>query len=168
MVNPVIAVAKGQIDNEAIAVIEGIEVRVVPVSASLVDDVTKQVQDPEIPMWHNPDRERDEPNPSDPNYLKALVDANNKRTSAAMDTLIMFGIEISGMPSDDKWLNKLKFLEKRGVIDLSLFNLDDPTELEFLFKKLIVANANVLSKLSEVSGITQEEVKVAETSFPSN
>ena len=62
-----------------------------PVTASLIDAVTSRIEDPKPPMWHNESKGIDEPNPSHPDYLAAVDDANRRRGIAAMDAMVMFG-----------------------------------------------------------------------------
>lgn len=146
----------------------GVTGKIVPVPPQLVDDVTSRIKEPEIPMWHNEDKDRDEPNPSDPEYLAALEEFSNQQAKASIDALSMFGLDIDALPEDDKWLRKLKYMEKRGLLDLSDFDLDDPDEKEFLFKRLIALNNIILQKIVEVSGISPEEIEAAEASFRGN
>ena len=145
-----------------------IRVRLVPVPPQLIDEVSNRIEDPEVPMWHNPDKDRDEPNPNDPAYKKAMDAAVRQRGLAAIDTMCMFGIElIDGLPDDELWLSKLRLMEKRGLLSLSSYDLDDPMDKEFLFKRYIAASNELTQAVMRVSGITPEEVAKAEQSFPS-
>lgn len=144
----------------------GIRFRVQPVTTSLIDEVTSRIKDPEIPMWHNEDKGRDEPNPSDPVYLKEMEATAHRRGVASIDALIMFGIDlVDGVPEDDAWLKKLQYMEKRGTLSLKGYDLKDPVDLEFLYKKMVVSNNDVLNLVSQASGITAEDVELAEASF---
>lgn len=140
-----------------------------PVTASLIDAVTSRIKDPQPPMWYNKEYEREEPNLSHPDYLAGLEEANRQRGIAAMDAMVMFGVElIDGVPEDDTWLKKLRFMEKHGMIDLSGYNLDDPLDQEFLYKRYVAVDSEIITKISEVSGISPAEVAAAEDSFQSN
>jgi hypothetical protein len=143
----------------------GVKGIIVPVPPQLVDEVTNRIQDPEVPIWHNEEKDRDEPNPSDPDYLKALEEANRARGVAAIDTMALFGIDIETMPESDAWLKKLQYMQKRDLIDISGYDLEDDQEREFVFKRFIAVNNIILKKIMAVSGITEEEVAAAERSF---
>lgn len=144
----------------------GYRARVSPVSASLIDDVTSLIKDPDVPIYHNEDKDRDEPNPGDPTYIRALADADKKRGNAAMDALILFGVELlDPLPKDGKWLKKLLYLQKRGTLSLALYNLEDPDDVEFLFKRYIAVSADDIITVSKLSGIRGEDLKLAENSF---
>ncbi len=145
-----------------------IRVRLVPVPPQMIDEVSNRIKDPEVPVWHDPDKDRDAPNPLDPAYKKAMEEAVRQRGLAAIDTMCLFGIElIDGLPTDELWLSKLRLMEKRGLLSLSSYDLDDPMDKEFLFKRYVVANNEVIQAVTRVSGITPEEVAKAEQSFPS-
>ena len=169
----VVSVAKERLGEKTmsnIVTLPGdVRAKLVPVPASLIDEVTSRIKKPRVPMWHNPDKDRDEPNPNDPDYLDQVEKYDRDRGLAAIDAMIMFGAEmIDGLPEDDTWLKKLKYLEKRNQIDLSEYDLEDPFDLEFLYKRFIGIDALTLQKIGDLSGVSPEEIESAERSFPSN
>lgn len=153
-------VASRQGEKEKVTTLStGIRAKILPVSASLIDEVTARVRDPKVPMWHDEEKGRDEPNPNDPNYQDALQDAQRERGVAAMDAMIMFGVElVDPMPEDDKWIKRLKFV---GV------DVDNSDEIakEFSYKKHIAVGAADLKMLTAASGITEEDIAEAERTF---
>jgi hypothetical protein len=172
--SPVVQTAKQRIASNGyepniITLKTGDVVEILPVSASLIDEVTSRVKDPEIPMWHNDDKGRDEPNPSDPVYVRELADIERQRGIAALDAMIMFGVKlVDGVPEDERWLDNLKFMEMQGLLDLESYNLDDELTREFLYKRFIAVDTPLITLISEVSGMTGEEIEQAQKSFPSN
>jgi len=143
----------------------GYRVHLKPVAASLVDEVVGRIEEPQVPMWMNEDKGREEPNPAHPDYLKAVKETDRARGIAVIDAMVMFGIElIDGLP-DDGWIEKLRYLEKRGLLDLSAFDLDDPTDAEFVFKRYVAMSAEDLAVLSSLSGMNEEDVALAVKSF---
>ena len=172
--SPVVETAKQRMasngyEPEIITLKTGDRVELLPVSASLIDEVTSRIEEPEIPMWHNKEKDRDEPNPSDPKYLKELEGIERKRGIAALDAMIMFGVKLTdGMPEDDWWLKRLKFMEDRKMLDLTGYDLEDELSLEFLYKRFIAVDTDLINKISEVSGMSGEEIEQAQKSFPSN
>lgn len=166
--NPALELSKelGSEKDNVFSLPGGIEVMVLPVSATLLDEVTSRVVDPDPPMFHNEQKDRDEPNPLDPNYIKALQTNERKRQVAIMDIMTMFGIDlISGLPEDNGWVKKLELMEKMGHLDLSGYDFDDELDKEFVFKRFIVLNANLVTKIGSASGLTEDEVEKAESSF---
>ena len=167
--SPVLAVAKKQGEDNQITLYDGTVIRVVPVSAALVDEVTRRIKMPEIPMVRDEANERDVPNPGDPNYLAACEEVQSDRLRATITALTMFGVElVSGLPTDGKWIGKLKYMERQGLLDLSKFDFNDPYDAEFLYKRFIAVSGDIMEKISKVSGVSGEEIKAAEESFRSS
>jgi hypothetical protein len=160
----VVQVAKeksGQGGDNEIVLKTGHKVILRPVAASLIDQVSSRIPDPDPPMWHNEEKGRDEPNPADPAYQKGLAAAAHQRGTAAMDAMIMFGIDlVDGVPEDTTWITKLKLL------GIEIDNPDDLVELEFMFKRYIVVSPEDIRMITEVSGLSEEAIQAAEESFP--
>jgi hypothetical protein len=137
----------------------GVRVKVHAVAASLIDQVTAKIHDPDPPKWYNEDKGREEPNYSDPVYIRDLGEAERARGIAAMDALIMFGFElVDGVPEDDIWVKKLDML---GVeIDSG-----NDLEVEFAYKKYIASSTGDITLVTAKSGISAEDVEAAEKSF---
>lgn len=147
----------------------GVRARLTPVSATLVQDVISRIKDPEIPTWYNKEKEQDEPNPADPKYLAACAEVEQKRVQSALDAAVMFGVELlDGVPDveTDPWLKRLRYLaEKRHLIDLSEFDLDDEMDREFLYKRYVAVAADDYAQVVMLSGVPAEEVERATRTF---
>lgn len=155
--------------SQIITTANGVKIRIVPVSTALVEEVTSRIEDPEVPMWHNPDKDRDEPNPADPAYLRAVDKANRARGIAVMDVMCMFGAElVDGVPADQSWISKLRFMEKRGQVSLADFDLSDPLDLEFLYKRYVAVDNETIGLISQLSMLTPDAVEKQENNFRSH
>jgi len=167
---PVIEVARQVGNDEHIIILPtGDRAKLVPVSASLIDEVTNRIAEPAVPTWYNKEREREEQNPNDPEYIRKSEEVARMRGLAAMDAMVMFGVELlDGVPEDDGWLKKLQFLSSRGQIDLTSFDLDDSLTREYVYKRFIATNTVIIKKISALSGLSTEEVDRAEHSFRSD
>jgi len=147
----------------------GVRALVRPVSARLITETISSVPKPAIPMWHDPDRDRDVPNPDDPTYIRALEERQEQQGVASFDAMVMFGIElVDGVPDDDGWIKRLRLMEKLGHLDLSDFDLDDELEREFAYKRYVAVSAADMDLLQSASGVTEEEIAIATESFPSD
>lgn len=167
--NPVVAVAKDVREEKVFHLPDGVTVRVVPVSAALIEAVVSRIVDPPVPTEYDEDSGRSIPNPGHPDYIAALATTSRARNSASIDAMLMFGLEIdesTPIPQDGKWLQRLKYLERLGHLDLSEFDIDSEVDREFLYKRYIAANADILSAITGVSGVGEEEIAKAEESFP--
>ena len=145
----------------------GVRVRIVPVGARLLTESMARVPEPEVPMFFDEHRQKEIPNPDHPSYTRALEEREMKQTNVAMDALIMFGVELmDGVPNDDRWVWELRLLEKVGALDLSIYDLDDEIDKEFLYKKFIAVAGVDLELLQGASGlVSAEDLAEAEDSF---
>ncbi len=143
----------------------GMKGRVLPVAARLLDEVTSRIKDPEPPLVTLEGKDKPEANPFDPSYIKAKNEAETARGSAGMDALIMFGLELTTPIATDGWLGKLKMMERLGQMDLSMYDLADSLDLEYVYKRYIASTAEILTAIGAVSGLSQEGIAAAESSF---
>lgn len=144
----------------------GVRVRIVPVAAHLIDEAMFEVKDPPVPR-QDLGKGREEPNPLDPQYKRELADAEHARGVAASDTLMLMGVQlVDGMPEDNDWLKQLKFLERLGHFNaLKGFDLKDPMDLEFVFKKYYAISARDIPYIGNASGMSKEEIDLAVRGF---
>lgn len=173
-VRAVKAIAKSRIDySKPIPFSSGYWANVTPVSASLISDAQRlAVTAPTPPMVWVEDKQRDEPNPNDPRYLAAIEQHETDRTMAAIDAMILFGVEMvdeHGEPldvmQDTKWLSKLKLLAKMGILNLEGFDFDDSIEVEFLFKKYVAIAPPDLAIVTGASGLSEADIAEAVETF---
>ena len=168
--SPVLKTAKDRAteDEREYVFSTGVRVRLRSVSATLIEEVASRIPYPDVPMWFNEAKDRDEPNPGDPKYLDAIAQVDRARGIASMDAMILFGVELlDGVPEDDIWVDKLRFLEKRNMIDLSEYNFKDALDREFLYKRYVAVGATDLELLSTIVGVSEEAIADATESFPS-
>ena len=136
------------------------------IPVAIISDVTSRIPEPTVPVWHDPEYDRDVENPNDPAYVRAKEEVDRKRGEAMIDATVMFGIKLpDGVPPTDKWLPRLQFMERLGQIDLSGYNLDDNLEKEFVFKKYIIANIAVINYIQNMSSVTPEDIGKAGKPF---
>jgi len=165
--SPAVAVAREQMSDGIVTLSTGVRARLRPVAATLIEEVTSHISNPPVPSWFNTDKDREEPNPGDPEYRRAVAEANRKRGIAAIDALVMFGVQlVEPIPPDKDWLDQLKFFERRGHLSLASYDLTNPLDREFLYKRFIAVASEDLIILSKNSGVRPEEVSRAAVSFP--
>ena len=166
----IVDVLKESQKEKGVIEIDGVRIKVRPVSALLIQEITSRIVDPRPPMQPNPDKDgRMEENPFDPAYLDELKETQTRRALATSDTMVMFGLELmDGLPKDEAWLKKLKWLEKTGRLDLSSINFDDPFEKEFAFKKFIAATNPTIMEVTRASGVSQTDIDSAASTFQRN
>lgn len=157
---------KNKVDENVVTLNDGSRARLTPVSSSLIEEIQSNIKDPDVPMWENKDKGRKEPNPSDPTYIKELAEADRARSMAVYEAMCMFGVDLlDGLPEDDGWLKKLRYMSKRGSIDIDDYDLEDEFDLEFLYKRFIAVGNNHVMEITKLSGVTEEDIAEAEKSF---
>lgn len=159
--------------DEPVTLKSGVLVKLTPVSMSIITEAQVLIEDPAPPVWYNESKNREEVNPNDPEYLKALRKADEDRNLAAMDAIVMFGVElVNGVPdiSEDPWLDMLKMREKRKLAPpiLQEFDLNDPIDLEYLYKKYVAVTTADLPKIMAVSGVSEEDISTEMKKFQDN
>jgi len=143
-----------------------------PVTAAIISEAQSEIKDPKPPMVWIEEKEREEENPNDPSYVKALEKADEQRVLAAMDAMIMMGIDLCDEDGnlveveDGPWLKKLRLMAKRGMINLGDYDLDDEVERDFLYKRYIAVGVQDIALISSASGLTEEDIAKAERTFP--
>ena len=168
-VDPIVQVLheKRQADDEIVTLASGVRVKLHPVSSILVQDILGRLPTPEVPIWHNPDTDRDEENPLNPEYKKALREQAAKITQYMTNAYILFGMElVDPVPDKESWLKNVKRMERLGAISLQDYDLQDPDDLEYLYKRYIAAPTEPeIELITSMSRLTAEEVAQARASF---
>jgi len=158
--------ASGQGDSAIVTLSTGVVVRLKPVSSLLVEQMKAAIKMPKVPVVWIEAKEREEENPNDPAYIEEVQEVERKRADAIFDALCTFGVElVDGLPEDDSWIRKLKFLEKRGALDLAGFDFNDDFDLEFLYKRYIAVAGADLQTISGLHGFRPMEVARSRAMF---
>jgi len=153
--------------NEIVTLPNGIRVQFRSVAPDLLRRVQADIIDPPVPKLPHPDDpERKIENPHDPDYLAALNVANQKRTDAIMQAMVLRGvILIDGMPEDDEWLDDLVFL---GVVDKGDAKDAGDRLKEIWYKRFIALDTTGFDLLQKKMGLNEEMVASASKTFQRN
>lgn len=112
-VNQLEAAAK-RAREEKIVLSNGIVLRLRPVSSTAVQRAVEQIPLPSVPTTWIEDKQRDEQNPNDPDYLDALEQAHTARLNAVFTMLQVMGTAFESAPDemcgpdDDAWIELLE------------------------------------------------------------
>lgn len=135
--NPVADKLREQNEAKIKTLSTGIRVIIHPVSSFELQELAITIPEPTPPVWRDPETGRELENRDDPHFIAEKSARDMKRGLLSLDAMII-GVElVDGLPSDDTWLSVLEFKAKRGILDLSGFNLDNPIEREFVYKKYV-------------------------------
>jgi len=149
----------------------GINAKLLPVSITVINEAQAAVPNPEVPKWFNEAKDEWEDNPNHPDYERALKQLETDRNVAAIDAMVLFGVELTdGVPEDDKWLAKIRLAVRQNLLTVELgeYDLTDELDREFIYKKYVAVAAPDTRELMEASGISEEDIAEASRSFPDN
>ena len=167
--SPAVEAAKArQKRDEAVILSTGVKARFVPVASSLITDVVSAIKDPPIPVVFIEEKQREEENPNDPDYLRKMREATEKRNKVSLDTMILFGVDlVDDVPEDGRWVEKLRYMEKLGNLNIEDYDLSIPIEREFLYKRYIAVASDDIIEILKRSGISEADIAQAMKSFQS-
>jgi hypothetical protein len=150
----------------------GVKLKIKPVPSMLIVDATKRIREPEVPMFHNTQKDRDEPNPADPKYLQALQDYKLQINDITQLAYLGNGVSIiEPLPDDvcpiqdDEWVETVQLVgvdvpsngAARRIAWLRYYVLSDQ-DFGDVLKSIAIAGGSV----------TEEQVAEAEASFRDN
>lgn len=169
-VSPAVTEAKarrGRGSEDEFVLSTGVRATIKSVPPGLLEDVIARIEEPEVPVWYNENKGREEPNPNDPQYIKDMKKFERAQSAAIIETVVLFGLNlVDPIPEEDQWLKKLRFLNKRGVFDLEGYDLEDDLDKEFLYKRYIaIDEQDIRYIVSAVTGVSPEEVEKARSTF---
>lgn len=114
----------------------GVRVIIPEMSSFEIQALAMYIPEPRAPLWTDPETGREMENVNDPTYLAAKQASDIERGMLSLDAMLIGVILVDGMPEDDTWLKVLQFKVKKGIVrNMEDYNLDNPLELEFVFKK---------------------------------
>lgn len=152
--------------SEVVTLSTGVRVRLQPVSSILIEECRASIEPPEPPTIWIEEKQRFEENPNDPVYLAALRRHEVDVARATIDALILFGVElVDPLPDMTEIIKKLRLLEKGGLLDLSILDLDDELDRTFLYLRYVAFAGADLALLSGLHGVNPEGVSRARRSF---
>lgn len=139
----------------------GVKFRIVKVPPMILQEIGKQAMKgkPKIPVVYLEDKDREEENPNDPDYLNALEAWEAETAIRGVDLAIMYGTEVEtipeGIPSvkDDSWIEVVNILDievpknGKGRYLYWVKFCAAPDDLE-----------NIVTAVSRVIGVTEQDV----------
>lgn len=160
-------------DNKQYRLSNGVLLRFKPIPPLALQQVASQFEQPQPPMWMNKDKGREELNPVDPEYKKALVEFGQRQFMALVDVILLIGTEVAEVPEgtlpvdSDEWLEPLEALGllvpvadkyQRRLSWLKLYLIQSRDDLSSVFRAAIsaagVSEAQVAEMIAAFRGNT--------------
>lgn len=142
--------------------------RVPPMILAKVDE---KFADPPVPTLWDSEKERNFPNPDDPDYHKKLERVRMDRGTAMIDILIGMGTEIEFIPDHIQHPDEEEWVENLAFVSIDVPKLRLGRYLAWV--KYYAAEAaediqNLAKKGSSALGVTEEDVAEAIANFQSH
>ena len=155
-------------DNGVVTLSTGIRARFVAVPVGLIEEAKAEIKDPPVPMQEVEGKKHPQPNPNHPDYIAGCKEAERLRGQAGLDVLALFGVELEdGVPDNDLWIKKLRFLERKKQLNLSEYDLSDEIDRQFIYVKFVAMGNEDWINLGKFNGIRQEDIEQARDTFRS-
>ena len=131
-----------------------------------------QASQPKVPVIHNADKDRDEENPLDPDYIQAKQSWELAYSSKVFDVLYKMGLDLVSVPKgmlrpEDDW--GVAFDE----LDIGFEMPENPKDRYLSWIKLVAAplatdTAKLSLAVSRESGVPEEDVRAITDMFRDN
>ena len=104
--------AQDRIDS--ITLTNGIVLTLKLVAPLLISDAARRIPKPPVPTVYSEEKNRDEENPTHPDYLEALVMWRGERDEAGLSVALIMGSSVSSIPDglhgpdSDEWIDEIE------------------------------------------------------------
>lgn len=155
----------------------GIVLTLKPVPPFLMSAVLNEFKDPEVPTVYMEEKGRDEPNPNDPDYLKAVEEVSKKQDKAIGDLLLSVGTSVKSVPDgyfppeSDEWIKQIEFASEITGANI-LIDKENPIKRYLYWLRFYAietqSDFSVINTMAySLGGIRENEVQEVVDSFRS-
>ena len=143
-----------------------------PVPPFALQEALRQVRQPEPPMWLNPDKGREEPNGSDPDYLAAIDRYVETRLETIANVTMALGTDLKSVPEDMPGPDDDVWIEEMEVAAPALIIPRTPPRARYVawLRYRAMPRTNDIAVVAALplllAGISEGEVAAAMASFP--
>lgn len=147
----------------------GIILKLKPVAPIAIREAAVRVQPPEVPLVYIEEKQREERNPADPAYLRAVDRYEADQVFRVADVLVLMGTKVEFVPEgrsgpdDDDWIDLLDALDisvprdnkyRRYLAWVRYYAIEDEEDI-----------GRVMAAIVRLSGVTEVEVDKAAKAF---
>lgn len=140
----------------------GIVVKFRAVAPLFIEAAQGQVPVPVVPKYWNTDREREEPNPADGDYLKACERYENVVNLAALNAMLIQGVSIVSVPDDMDGLDDNGWIELCEAVGIGVKADSVPARKLAYLRNYALQTAGdldlALRGVARLTGISEEDV----------
>lgn len=149
----------------------GIVLRCRPIPPFVLRQAGSRIEEPEVPIFHNEAKGRDEENPEDPEYKKACEEYKLRVGDAGMNVMLAVGTSIEHIPDgvakpeDDDWIETLTSVG----IEIAHASPQERYLSWLMFYAIATTDdiRRVSAAVGETASVKEEDVALAADSFQS-
>ncbi len=165
--NPAVKTKRNRKNNKgedgSITLSNGMRVMLRPVAANIISEVRNQIPDALMRTYVDKQTGKELENPAHPEYIADQAEVTKKREKATMDAFVLFGIDLlDPVPEERDWIDKLVFLK---IISAEEAENLTPMTLELYYKKYVISDTSIMTKIVALSGVSEEMLALARDSF---
>lgn len=152
----------------------GIVLNLRPVAPLLLQAISNEFKTPPPPMWNNPEKDREEPNPNDPRYLKEIEELTLKQYDAINNCLLGVGTSVKEIPEgyfppeSDNWIASVEFTSSIAGKKVHIDTEGIQRYLCWLRFYALETSMDVIvatSLVTQLGGIKEDEIEEIAESF---
>ncbi len=166
------AVEEGEQRSNDLVLSNGIRFTIRPVSSLVARRVIQNIEVPKVPVVYIEDKDREEENPNDPDYLAAMEEYQGVAGLAAMQLFMTLGLKLESVPEgidrpeDSGWFEAL---EAAGV---EMDAETDAKRFRWWCESVAFTDADDFNRLgmhaARAMGLAEEDVEQALSDFRGN
>lgn len=134
-------------------------------------EILKTFKAPKVPTYFNPEKEREEENPLDPDYIKATEEQEAQIVMALMDLGIIKGTKIKVVPKTVEKLDSETWVEENEALGIVIPKNARLRYLQWV-KLVAVSEEGDMARLADfvlpTYGVTEKSTETAMDKFPSD
>lgn len=149
----------------------GLVLRIRPVSSHVIRDLMRTLPEPKVPIVHLEAKERDEPNPLDPDYIEAVAEYKLKVNDLTERAYLLHTDVYSQLPEGLESYEGTDWSDFQRLVGLEIHTLGRERYVDWLkYHALTDKDFNDLMTAILVAGgmVSEEAVQQAIESFPNN
>jgi len=160
--------ARNQKHEGTVSLSTGVMIRVRPVANLIVADIARGFPEPKPPKVYIEEKAREDVNPNDPDYLKALNDRQTEMAMAINDAFLLMGTEIISVPDDVP-----KVEDAAWVARLAILGIKSPEDeysrylawLKYIAAPLATDVIALIRGVGDLSAVSEDEVQAVADGF---
>jgi hypothetical protein len=158
-----------KVDLTEVTLPNGVKLKLSKSPPFALQQAVANLDPPKIPIWKSP-KGRDEENPNDPDYVKALLHYQGQTGQAALNALLLFGVEVIFVPKGMQRIEDTTWSEELAFLDMPVPDDPESRVRKLMWLKVVAIDTEefleeVSNKLFALQGLSEEDIAAAIDTF---